>query len=78
MASIRVRNGRYQVRWRQDGRALTETVPDRAQARRFLGLVMAAGERHPDSWVPGHGHPQTSAQAGGVGGPTLPPAAAPA
>jgi hypothetical protein len=69
MASIRVRNGRYQVRWRQDGRPLAETFPDRAQARRFLGLVIAAGERHPDGWVPGHGYPQGA--PAGVGGPTL-------
>jgi hypothetical protein len=67
MASIRVRNGRYQVRWRQDGRALAETFADRAQARKFLGLVIAAGERHPDGWVPGHGFDQTTP----VGGPTL-------
>lgn len=55
MASIRERNGRWQVRWRQDGRAQAETFPDRSQARRFQGMVIAAGERHPDGWVPGHG-----------------------
>ena len=69
MASIRVRNGRHQVRWRQDGRALAETFADQAQARRFLGLVIAAGERHPGGWVPGHGY--TSTPPGGAGGPTL-------
>jgi hypothetical protein len=68
MASIRVRDGRHQVRWRQDGHAVAETFADRAQARRFLGLVIAAGERHPDGWVPGRGfaHP-TPREAG----PTL-------
>lgn len=55
MASMRERNGRWQVRWRQDGRARAETFPDRAQARRFQGLVLAAGERYPEGWVPGHG-----------------------
>ena len=69
MASIRVRNGRFQVRWRQDGHALAETFAERAQARRFLGLVIAAGERHPDGWVPGRGYPQTT--SGGADGPTL-------
>jgi hypothetical protein len=55
MASVRQRNERWQVRWRQDGVARAETFPDRAQARRFQGLVMAAGERYPEGWTPGHG-----------------------
>lgn len=55
MASMRERNGRWQVRWRQDGRSRAETFPDRSQAQRFRGLVIAAGERYPAGWVPGHG-----------------------
>ncbi|GAA2163170.1 site-specific integrase [Pedococcus bigeumensis] len=63
MASIRERNGRFQVRWREHGRAVAETFPTRVQARQFQGLVMAAGERYPEGWIPGTGFP-----AGG--GPT--------
>lgn len=55
MASIRQRNERWQVRWRQGGAARAETFADRGQARRFQGLVQAAGERYPAGWVPGHG-----------------------
>ncbi len=67
MASMRERNGRWQVRWRQDGRARAETFPNRAQARQFQGLVIAAGERYPQGWVPGHGF-----VAGDPGGSALP------
>jgi len=83
MASIRERNGRWQVRWRQDGGTRAETFGDRAQARRFAGMVMAAGERYPAGWVPGHGFddlPPGAAEQSGAGrsaavpaggGPTL-------
>jgi integrase len=65
MASIRQRsNGRWQVRWRQDGVERAETFADRAQARRFQGLVIAAGERCPAGWVPGHGFDTGTARAG--------------
>lgn len=67
MASIRVRNGRFQVRWRQDGCALAETFADRAQARRFQGLVIAAGERYPLGWVPGRGFVAASKAAASPG-----------
>ena len=73
MASMRERNGRWQVRWRQDGHARAETVAGRGDARRFQGLVMAAGERCPDGWVPGHGFvpaPRQQAAAEATG-PTL-------
>src|SRR5689334_16161850 len=73
MASMRERNGRWQVRWRQDGRARAETFAGRGEAHRFQGLVMAAGERYPDGWVPGHGFvPAPRQQATpGTAGPTL-------
>lgn len=68
MASMRERNGRWQVRWRQDGRSRAETFPDRSQARRFRGLVIAAGERYPAGWVAGHGF-VADRQPGGPAGP---------
>lgn len=68
MASMRERNGRWQVRWRQDGRSRAETFPDRSQARRFQGLVMAAGERYPAGWVPGHGFVADLPSPGAPGG----------
>lgn len=68
MASMRERNGRWQVRWRQDGRSRAETFPDRSQARRFRGLVMAAGERYPAGWVPGHGFVADLPSPGAPGG----------
>ena len=70
MASIRERNGRWQVRWRQDGRALAETFPRLPQARRFQGVVIAAGERYPQGWVPGRGFAIEERAAGGPGART--------
>jgi len=60
MASLRktiVKTGapRWQVRWRQDGRSVSETFPTKPGAIKFRGLVDAAGQRYPQGWVPGRG-----------------------
>jgi integrase len=46
---------RWQVRWRQDGRSVSETFPTESGAIKFRGLVDAAGQRYPQGWVPGRG-----------------------
>jgi len=58
---------RWQVRWRQDGKSVSETFPTKAGAIKFRGLVDAAGQRYPQGWVPGRGFVNAPAQ----GGPTL-------
>ena len=60
MASLRktvIKTGapRWQVRWRQDGRSVSETFPTESGAIKFRGLVDAAGQRYPHGWVPGRG-----------------------
>src|SRR5450631_4136168 len=60
MASLRktaIKAGapRWQVRWRQDGRSVSETFPTESGAIKFRGLVDAAGQRYPQGWVPGRG-----------------------
>ena len=56
---------RWQVRWRQDGRSVSETFPTESGAIKFRGLVDAAGQRYPQGWVPGRGFSAPQ------GGPTL-------
>ena len=54
---------RWQVRWRQDGKSVSETFPTKAGAIKFRGLVDAAGQRYPQGWVPGRGFAPQSALA---------------
>jgi len=54
---------RWQVRWRQDGRSVSETFPTESGAIKFRGLVDAAGQRYPQGWVPGRGFAPQSALA---------------
>ncbi|HZW45709.1 MAG TPA: hypothetical protein VFF32_15225, partial [Dermatophilaceae bacterium] len=70
MASLRKRvmkNGavRWQVRWRQDSRGMSETFVNQSGAVKFRGLVDATGQRYPQGWVPGRGFSATQS------GPTL-------
>jgi len=45
----------WRVRWRQDGHYLSETFGSAEDAKRFRGLVDAAGQSYPEGWVPGAG-----------------------
>lgn len=59
MASMRKTTGkagpRWQVRWRQDGKQVSETFATEKQAVMFRGLVDAAGQHFPEGWHPGAG-----------------------
>jgi len=45
----------YRVRWRQDGSYESETFAKEGDAKKFRGLVDAAGQRYPEGWVKGRG-----------------------
>lgn len=66
MATIRARGNRFQVRWRQDGKEVSETFKTRANAIKFRDLVDAAGQRYPAGWIPRHGFAEKA-----TSGPTL-------
>lgn len=61
MATIRKRANKqgspsWQVRWWQlDGSQASETFTTEEQAKRFRGLVDAAGQAAPEGWIRGHG-----------------------
>jgi integrase len=57
---------RWQVRWRQDGKSVSETFPTKPDAIKFRGLVDAAGQRYPHG-MPGRGF----APQGALARPTL-------
>lgn len=66
MATIRKRTKKqgspsWQVRWWQaDGTQASETFTTEDAARRFRGLVDAAGQNTPDGWIRGHGFADAS------------------
>lgn len=45
----------YRVAWREGGTRRSETFARKADAKRFRGMVDAAGQRYPDGWIPGQG-----------------------
>ncbi|MFA7266992.1 MAG: site-specific integrase [Candidatus Nanopelagicales bacterium] len=55
MASVRKRGGNWQVRWREDGIARSETFAKHDDAIQFRGHVDAAGQRLPQGYLPGRG-----------------------
>ena len=63
------RGDRWQVRWSQDGKEVSETFTSDARAEKFRGLVEANGQRYPDGWVPRGGLP--TGPGGEPTGPTL-------
>ncbi|MFZ1363080.1 MAG: site-specific integrase [Candidatus Nanopelagicales bacterium] len=59
MASIRKRETAtktsWQVRWRTEGKQHSESFSTQGDAKKFAGMVDAAGQKYPPKWVPGKG-----------------------